>query len=151
LPEAELILLGYYNPFAATPSDPLHEIAPYGAQAINAMIEAHATLFNARYVDLYTPFLGHEAEWTLIVSAGDIHPNEVGYAVIADLMIPRCQCEFTGDRPALVDVFDLLAYLNHWFAADTPADLDTSGTVDVFDLLAYLDCWFTASAGVPCP
>jgi hypothetical protein len=66
-------------------------------------------------------------------------------------MIARCLCEFTGDVPAAVDVFDLLAYLDRWFAGGVEADLDRGGGVDVFDLLAYLDCWFIASAGVPCP
>jgi lysophospholipase L1-like esterase len=150
LPAADLIVLGYYNPFAAVPSDPLHAIAPYGAQAVNAMIEARAAGFGGRYIDVYTPFLGHEAEWTLIVSDGDIHPNAAGYAVIADLMIPAsCLCELTGDET--VDVFDLLAYLNGWFMGAAAADIDGQAGVDVFDLLAYLDCWFVASAGAPCP
>ena len=150
LPGADLIVLGYYNPFAATPADPLHDIAPYGATALNAMIQSQAVAFGGRYVDLYTPFLGNESQWTLIVSDGDIHPNAAGYNAIAQLMIPSCPCEFTGDQPAEVDVLDLLAYLDHWFTLAVPADLDGSGGIDVFDLLAYLDCWFAASGGASC-
>lgn len=60
-------------------------------------------------------------------------------------------CEFTGDAPAAVDIFDLLRYLDAWFGAAPAADLDGGGAVDVTDLLAYLDCWFGASAGAACP
>lgn len=151
LPASELIVLGYYDPYAALPESPLHEIAPYGAQAINAMIQSQAARFGGRYIDLYTPFLGHEAEWTLILSGGEIHPNAAGYAAIAGLMVPRCPCEFTGDAPAVVDIFDLLRYLEAWFGAAPAADLDGGGAVDVTDLLAYLDCWFGASVGAACP
>jgi hypothetical protein len=57
-----------------------------------------------------------------------------------------CPCERTGDSPASVDVFDLLAYLGLWFAGDFAANLNDDELVDVFDLLAYLDCWFAADA-----
>ncbi len=55
---------------------------------------------------------------------------------------PTCLCELTDDSPAAVDVFDLLAYLDVWFASDEAADLDGTPGVDVFDLLMFLDCWF---------
>lgn len=65
---------------------------------------------------------------------------------------PVCACELDGDA-AQVDVFDLLSYLDLWFANDAAAELtgDEPAAVDVFDLLAFLDCWFPASGGVPCP
>lgn len=53
-----------------------------------------------------------------------------------------CPADLTGDR--VIDVFDLLAYLDLWFAGELAADLDMSEAVDVFDLLAYLDLWFAA-------
>lgn len=55
---------------------------------------------------------------------------------------PACPCELTGDDT--LDVFDLLAYLDLWFASDPAADLNNTANVDVFDLLTYLDCWFQA-------
>jgi hypothetical protein len=55
---------------------------------------------------------------------------------------PPCICERTGDDPLSIDVFDLLAYLDQWFAQDAAADLDDNPAVDVFDLLTFLDCWF---------
>ncbi len=53
---------------------------------------------------------------------------------------PPCACDLVDD--GAIDVFDLLAYLDLWFAADHAADIDEAAGVDVFDLLAYLDCWF---------
>jgi uncharacterized membrane protein len=61
---------------------------------------------------------------------------------------PACVCETDGAEG--VNVFDLLSYLDGWFAGDAAADLDGQAGVDVFDLLFFLDCWFPASAGEPC-
>src|SRR5690606_28312795 len=61
-----------------------------------------------------------------------------------------CVCEADGNA-AQVNVFDLLAYLDLWFAQAAGADIDGVAGVNVFDLLFFLDCWFPASAGAPCP
>jgi hypothetical protein len=57
-------------------------------------------------------------------------------------------CAADVDLNQTADVFDLLAYLDLWFAGDAGAELsgDEPASVDVFDLLAYLDLWFPASA-----
>ncbi len=55
-------------------------------------------------------------------------------------------CEADLDLNLVADVFDLLAYLDLWFAADAGAEMTDDAAVDVFDLLAYLDLWFPASA-----
>ena len=40
--------------------------------------------WGAKYVDVYTPFVGHEAAYTyMTVVPGDVHPNALGYSVIA--------------------------------------------------------------------
>ncbi len=60
-----------------------------------------------------------------------------------------CDCTPDLTNDGTVDVFDLLAYLDLWFAADPAADLVNGGgatVVDVFDLLAYLDSWFAPPA-----
>ncbi len=54
--------------------------------------------------------------------------------------VPSCSADLTGD--SMVDVFDLLAFLDFWFVADGRADIDGTPGVDVFDLLQYLDGWF---------
>jgi len=78
--------------------------------------------------------------WQLYINGG------IGGACDA---APTCACETDGNN-AQVDVFDLLAYLDNWFANNAAADIDGTPGVDVFDLLAFLDCWFPASAGNPC-
>ena len=56
--------------------------------------------------------------------------------------VPACSADRTEDEA--VDVFDLLAYLDGWFASNAAAEMtgDEPATIDVFDLLAYLDLWF---------
>lgn len=65
-------------------------------------------------------------------------------ARLSGFPVPPCDCEMTGDFPAAVDVFDLLAYLDLWFSVDAAAERtgDLPANIDVFDLLDYLDCWF---------
>lgn len=53
---------------------------------------------------------------------------------------PDCPADWNFDEA--VDVFDLLGYLDEWFAGTAAADLTGDETTDVFDLLAYLDLWF---------
>jgi hypothetical protein len=88
-------------------------------------------------------FRASDAEPGSVVEAG-IDAFELRGRICEDA--PPCPCERAGD-PAQVDVFDLLGYLDLWFAADAAAELDGTAGVDVFDLLAFLDCWFPASAG----
>ncbi len=71
------------------------------------------------------------------------------FVLNVDFAPADCLCERDGDI-AQVDVFDLLAYLDSWFAGEPDADLDGRAGVDVFDLLVYLDCWFSASGGELC-
>ncbi len=80
---------------------------------------------------------------------GDIYAQNVNLDGTLGASI-GCLCEMDGNA-AQVDVFDLLAYLDLWFAFDEAANMDLVPEIDVFDLLAYLDCWFPASAGNPCP
>src|SRR5690606_18848029 len=83
--------------------------------------------------------------------------NQIGNSVTTLLSqcvgtAPICLCETDGND-AQLDVFDLLAYLDLWFAGDAAAEMtgDDPALVDVFDLLAFLDCWFPASSGAACP
>ncbi|WZP00965.1 SGNH/GDSL hydrolase family protein [Isosphaeraceae bacterium EP7] len=78
-PEARLLLPGYYNPFPSFSAESAF-FAPILA-GFNQYIQADAAYFGATYIDLATPFIGHELAWTNIAS-GDIHPNAAGYAAI---------------------------------------------------------------------
>lgn len=86
-PEAQLLLLNYYNPFAVFGTDdPLNQAALAFGALHQQLLEAEAAEFGAKIVDVYTPFLGHEAEYTHILS-GNVHPNEQGYGVMADQLL----------------------------------------------------------------
>jgi lysophospholipase L1-like esterase len=83
-PNAKVFLMGEYNPFPGQPSNPLNAIAGPAIQGLNATIEALAAKFGAQYVDTYTPFVGNESAYTYIAALpGDVHPNALGYSVIA--------------------------------------------------------------------
>jgi lysophospholipase L1-like esterase len=87
LPDARLLLLNYYNPNAIFgPADVFNIIDAQFDAGQTEVIDGLATPFDARVVDIHTPFVGHEADLTYILS-GDVHPNALGYGVIADRMI----------------------------------------------------------------
>ncbi len=93
VPRADLLLLGPYNPFSAVPTSPFAPFADPAVQALNAVIADLATRFEGTYIDLYSAFIGHEVEYTNILSIdpfsgqNNIHPNDRGYEVIAGLML----------------------------------------------------------------
>jgi lysophospholipase L1-like esterase len=92
LPSAELTILNYYNPWAAVPESEFHDLSFLLVDALNAVIEDRAAAFDARLVDVYSAFAGHEAEWTYMRDEplGDnFHPTPEGYAAIAQVMIPE--------------------------------------------------------------
>ena len=88
LPSTNLILLGYFDPYAPfvnDPTSPLYPIALASAQAIpliNSIIAAEAQAFGAQYVDLFPVFQGKELSATYIQS-GNVHPKPAGYQLIA--------------------------------------------------------------------
>jgi lysophospholipase L1-like esterase len=83
-PNAKILLMGEVNPFPGEPTNPLNAIAAPAVQGLNATIQALAKASGALYVDTYTPFLGNEAAYTYIAAfLGDVHPNALGYSVIA--------------------------------------------------------------------
>jgi lysophospholipase L1-like esterase len=89
LPGADLIVMGYYNPYAAVPSNPFAAAAAQAIQGLNAVLRADSQAFGARYVDTYTPFLGNESAYTFITSSGsqyNVHPDDTGYQLIAGQM-----------------------------------------------------------------
>ena len=89
LPNADVVVVGYYNPYAAVPSNPFAAVAAPAIQGLDSVLKADAKAFGDRYVDTYTPFLGNEAQYTFIASSGtqyNVHPNDQGYQVIANQM-----------------------------------------------------------------
>ncbi len=98
-PNADLYVLGYFNPFPADPTSPAGPLFAAGGTSLNSIIQSLATQFNATYVNNATPFVGHEAQYTFeaaqptnsVVTGpfggslpiGNVHPNPLGYSVIA--------------------------------------------------------------------
>ena len=94
-PNANLIVLGYFNPFPADPTSPAAStFNTYGSQ-LNGIIQALAGQYGGSYVNTFTPFLGHESSYTYLgvmphgnspvgnLPIGNVHPNSMGYGVIA--------------------------------------------------------------------
>jgi len=98
-PNANLYLLGYYNPFPADPESPAAPVFNAGGTALNGVIQKLAAQFGATYVDNAAPFMGNEARYTFqalqpagssvsgpfggVLPIGNVHPNGQGYDVIA--------------------------------------------------------------------
>lgn len=103
LPDANLIMPLYYNPFPADPSSPAQPIFTTGGGMLNAVISELAKEFNGMVVDTFSPFLGREAELTYlneqphgftlsgpqggVEPIGNVHPTEQGYAVITNAVV----------------------------------------------------------------
>jgi len=103
LPNAKILLIGSYNPFPAQPNNPFGPLAAVGGAQVNTIIQGLAAQFGAQYVDTFDPFVGHEAAYTYqaqlpsgssvggtyggTLPLGDVHPNALGYSVIADAAI----------------------------------------------------------------
>jgi lysophospholipase L1-like esterase len=94
LPGTNLILLGYFDPYAPffnDPSSPYYPVAQASAlaiPAINQFIAADAASFNASFVNLQPLFQGNEFAYTYI-QTGNVHPNLLGYQVIANALVPE--------------------------------------------------------------
>jgi lysophospholipase L1-like esterase len=110
-PEANLVLLGYYDPFRPFENDPTSPLYPTSRlsgpsiQGLNQIIAGEATAFNARYIDLYTPFLGNELIDTDIANTlipGNPHPTPAGYEVIYNQLVPEPASLVMGGTAALV-------------------------------------------------
>ena len=106
LPDANLFVLNYFNPFPADPDSPAAPIFFQGGAQLNATIADLAAEYDAFLVDTFTPFVGREAELTFLdefpagstvpephpfgdgtAPIGNVHPNAAGYQVIANALV----------------------------------------------------------------
>ena len=138
LPEARLIVMGYYNPFPGSPANSLNDLAAFGAPILNTELASMAGRLGATFVPVFDIFVGREAELTFMDTDEDIHPEPLGYQLIAERMIEiaACPADFTGD--GVLDFFDVLEYLALFDATDPAADLTGEGSLDFFDVLEFL-------------
>ena len=87
LPHAQLLLLDYFNALGVLgPQNPVNQLEIPIFKHFEQLVQAEAALFHGTFVDIYQPFVGHEADYTFILS-GNTHPNDLGYSVIAQQMI----------------------------------------------------------------
>ncbi len=90
LPNANIDLIGSYNPYTAVLNSPFAPLAAFTIPLLNQEISVVAAEFHANYIDLFnTPLTTDAASYTLITQ-GDAHPNfDKGYAVITAQMVPE--------------------------------------------------------------
>ena len=103
-PDADLFMLGYYNPFPADPDSPAAPIFNEAGDDLNAIIMRLAGEFDARFVDVAPRFVGNEADFTFLdeqpagfvleegmfpglLPIGNVHATEAGYDAIAAALI----------------------------------------------------------------
>ncbi len=86
LPDAKIDLIGAYNPYNATPGNPLASSAESAILGLNNIIQAQAAANGATYIDTYTAFLGKEGSLTNILGTGSIDPTAAGYSAIGNLL-----------------------------------------------------------------
>lgn len=78
-PEAEIIFLAQYDPLEGVEGiEALSSVSKLAIPMLNETMSRHARMLDCTYLDAYTPFEGHAAEWTNIL-AMDIHPNKEGH------------------------------------------------------------------------
>lgn len=84
----EVFLFTIYNPFEGVEgAEDASSLAEEKLGELNSAI-SDMEGGNIHVVDVYSAFKGHTPEYTNI-SAGDIHPNAAGHAVIADLLASK--------------------------------------------------------------
>ncbi len=119
-PGAKLYLVNYYNPFPADPTNPAAKFFALAGPRLDAVIKSLAAEFQAYYVDTATPFKGHEAQYTYMAAQphgfyrdgpyagvepiGNVHPNDLGYSVIAAQF---ASSTIPTPEPAMVALFGL--------------------------------------------
>lgn len=83
---AEVLLLAQYDPMSGVEGlEPLSTLANTAINMINTVMKAQAATGACKYIDVYTPFVNHGADWTNIMMA-DIHPNYLGHEMIFNII-----------------------------------------------------------------
>lgn len=92
LPDAQIIALGYYDPFPAVPDSPAGPLAAFAIPVLNQIIAGAGETFSVEFADIFPTFVGREAELTYMTTEDpigmNVHPNPAGYVTIAGVLIP---------------------------------------------------------------
>ena len=89
LPHANVLVLNYYDPYPGSGS-PFTAAAAQAIPALNQVIKSVALGAGDTPVDLFTPFVGHGADYTYVQNSGtqfNVHPNGAGYDVITQQLV----------------------------------------------------------------
>jgi len=88
-PDAGIFVIDLYNPYSGT-GNPLEPIAGLAVQQLNGVIgavSADAEL-QVKMADIFQLFQGRGRQW---IAADGLHPNEKGYAVMAEVLLAAIQ------------------------------------------------------------
>lgn len=85
LPNAVIMLPGYYNPYHIAPGSPEDLIASYALERIARQFAVLALVWRSTIVNNSIRFDGREA--TLTWMPDDVHPRDAGYAVMGSQLI----------------------------------------------------------------
>lgn len=104
LPNADVYVIGYHNPYGGNPSHPLASLAAPALQGLNQAIGAVGSAYGAKYVNFYPVVLGRERELTLIDrypadNINYVHLNDAGYRAVSRVLI-----DAAADSPQLPPV-----------------------------------------------
>ncbi|ATP41890.1 lysophospholipase [Solibacillus sp. R5-41] len=85
-PAAEIYVMGYYFPYVS-----IHEEQVEGAEAslnlLNRILQQEAEQAGAHFIDVYDTF--NEQAKTYLSNLSDIHPNQQGYRLMANVMLEQ--------------------------------------------------------------
>jgi lysophospholipase L1-like esterase len=80
-PDADIVLMTYYNPYGGDPQDPASDA--YWVEQLNAVIAAEAAQHGIALADVYQRFGAGRAYTHTYILLGDVHANAAGQELIA--------------------------------------------------------------------
>ena len=98
LPNATILVPGYYNPYAGVPNSPENAVAVLMIPQLNAMLRKVANRYGAQYVETASVFWGLETTLTWILE-DDVHPRDPGYVKLSERVIRQFRNESASKPP----------------------------------------------------
>jgi hypothetical protein len=111
-----------------------------------ASLQAKATPFNPVGKTLASISFGNPISHTSVANmdAGITNPKSSGFLVYAatlrDAVPAPCAVDFDGN--GTLQVADIFAFLNAWFAGNSQANFNGMNGLQVADIFAFLNAWF---------
>ncbi|MGL6074330.1 MAG: SGNH/GDSL hydrolase family protein [Fimbriiglobus sp.] len=92
LPNADIYVMGYHNPYGGSPSHPFYSLAAPAVRGLNGAAEQVSMAFGAKFVNFYPVVEGREQELTLINTfpadlINYVHLNNAGYTEVSRTLI----------------------------------------------------------------